>query len=191
MDGNRLEIIPDATEGGTPHAKDTRRALALAFCRECLGWPDASYQSRCIFENRPRPESSHVSGKMHGFQIDAHDLGHLLNAVKEWCDIHAVPLSLEYCAGQKDAWRVRIAQHAEVQSADPCDALLRACLTAHGEIRARNDDRTAIEVMPIRRNPALLENPWGNIGENAPTALSFCKECLGWDRAGSSATSAT
>jgi len=169
----------------TSRSDAQRRALALAFCRECLGWPEASGGgSRSIVENNPRPELAHVPGKMHGFQLDPQDLGHVSNAVKEWCDIHAVSLSLQYSrAAEKDDWRVCLAPHAEAQGGDACDVLLRACLDAEHDRRSRNAARAAIEAMPVRHNPAILENPWGNIGENAPTALAFCKECLGWEKA--------
>jgi hypothetical protein len=162
-----------------------RVELALAFCRECLAWPDASCgESRSIVENRRRPELSHAYGKMCGFQLDPTDSGNVMNAVKEWCDINAVGFSLKYSPGasSKYSWRTRTSAHAETQSGDLCTALMLACLHAHRNIGERGA-RMAIEAMPGRHNPAILANPWGNIRENAQIALAFCRECLGWTNA--------
>jgi hypothetical protein len=177
------------TPAGVPRPAAEQRSLALAFCMECLGWPDPSAVSRLqsfyIMENKRRPELSHVSGKIHGFHFDPGDLGHCINAVKNWCDSQASSLSLKYSpsASTEDLWRVGLAPHAEAKGDDPCDALLRACLAADRNIRLRNGTRMEIDTIPEKHNPAILADPWGDIRENAPTALAFCKECLGWKNA--------
>lgn len=163
-----------------------RMEIALAFCRECLLWPDASgHGSRSIIENRRRPELSHAYGKMYGFQLDPSDFGHVMNAVKGWCDINAVDFSLKYSPGvsSQDAWCARLSPHAETQGGDACDVLLRACLSADRHIAQRNARTAEIDLIPKRHNPAILVHPWGNIRENTNTALAFCKECLGWKEA--------
>lgn len=156
-----------------------RHELALAFCVECLGWPDASRSGKYIFENKRRPELRHAHGKLHGFKFDPSDFGDVINGVREWCDIHGISLSLEYSPGSgKEAWRVRLAPQAESMCGDPCDVLLGACLAADRNIKQR--DRSTLQTDLQRRNPAILDSPWGNIRENAQAALDFCSECLGW-----------
>jgi hypothetical protein len=158
-----------------------RAEIALAFCKECLGWPDASGGgSRYIIENRRRPELSHAYGKMHGFQLDPTDAGNVMNAVKEWCDINAIGFSLKYSPGAKYPWCARMGAHAAAQGDDLCDLLIRVCLLANHNLAERNEGTAVIDSRPQRRNPAILDNPWGNIRKNAETALAFCRECLGW-----------
>jgi hypothetical protein len=171
------------TRAVSPEILRDRAEIALAFCRECLGWPEASGgYSRYIVENKRRPESSRPFVRMNGFQLDPGDFGHVVNAVREWCDSRAVGLSMKFSPGSlaKDFWHVRVAPHAETQGGDGCDALLRACLTAERNIRGRNEKTVEIEPVTVKHNPAILDNPWGNIRENGATALAFCKECLGW-----------
>jgi len=160
--------------------------VALAFCRECLGWPEASFTSRhSIYENMRRPEMSYIAGKMHGFELDPRDFGQVMNAVKEWCDITAVSLSLKYSPGSdKDAWCAQLAPHSEARGEDLCTCMMQACLDAHRKIGESGVRDGAVEAKPNRRNPAsALDAPWGNIRENAPVALAFCTECMGWSGA--------
>ena len=161
-----------------------RLALALDFCKTCLGWPDASGSgSRSIVESKPRPELPHISGKIRGFQIDPTDPGQILNAVKEWCDSNAVSLSLKYSPdASSDSWHVRLAPHTEAHGDDLCDVLLRACLAANRNLSGQNAS-AEVAAIPIKNNPAILTDPWGDIRKNGSTALAFCKECLGWSKA--------
>src|SRR5579864_905460 len=180
-EGNLRPHFPGVRQRG--YRSDAKQhELALAFCVECLGWPDASRSGEYIFENNRRPELSHAHGKLHGFQFDPSDFGHVINGVKEWCDIHCISLSLKYTPGSgKEAWRVRLAPGPESVGDDVCDILLGACLAADRYIRQQN--RSTLQGDVQRSNPAILDNPWGNIKENAQAALAFCSECLGWTNA--------
>lgn len=159
-------------------------ALALAFCHECLGWPKAAFAGRAIFENERRPKLPHAHSRINGFQLDPTDLGHVLNAIKEWCDIKAVGFSLKYRPklASKNRWSVRIAPHAEGHGDNLCEVLLRTCLAADRNIGGRNPS-AEVAALPVKHNPATLADPWGDIRKNAATALAFCKECLEWSEA--------
>lgn len=181
--GNAPEMVEEEHGQRVPHADGEKFALALAFCRECLAWPEASGGgSGSIVENRRRPELSHAYGKMRGFQLNPSDSGNVINAVKEWCDINAVGFSLRYSPGtsSKYQWCGRMAAHAEAQGDDLCDLLMRVCLNANRGLAEVGGGTAIVDSMRQRCNPAILANPWGNIRENAETALVFCQECLGW-----------
>jgi hypothetical protein len=162
-----------------------RRELALAFCRECLGWIEASFHGKYIFENKRRPELPHIGSKMHGFQFDAGDCGHVINALKEWCNINGTGYSLTYSPSSKPkaSWSVRIAAQAEAADENICDVLMGACLAAKRTDAQRSAAPAALDTLPQSRNPALLTNPWGDIRQNAAIALAFGREVLGWTNA--------
>jgi hypothetical protein len=162
-----------------------RRNVALSFCRECLGWTDASFQGRYIFESKRRPELPHAHSKLHGFQLDPGDCGHIINALKEWCDIHSVGFSLTYSSEptSKDSWSARIGAQAYAADEDICDVLMQACLAAHRGKPKREAATGELDSLRERHNPALLSNPWGDVRENAEIALALCKEVLGWTNA--------
>lgn len=183
--GRIPEAIKEEPDRCDSHRDGERLAVALEFCRECLGWPEASGsggRSLRIVENKRRSELSHAYSKLHGFHLDPGDFSHVINAVKEWCDTNGVGFSLEYSprASPKDSWRARLAPYAETQGDDPCAALLRACLAANRHVAQHEARRTQVDAITEKHNPAILANPWGNIRENAKIALAFCKECLGW-----------
>jgi hypothetical protein len=177
--------MPDSVDLAIPAS--TRRdpdgyALGLDFCRECLGWSDASSGGPlgAIVENRRRPESPHTWTKITGFHLDPHDLSHVINAVKQWCDLRGCSLWVAYSPNAPgDRWRVRVAPHADAQGDLPSATLMRACLAADRAIRSQGE-KSSIEATPITKNPAIFAEPWGNIRANGPIALSFCKECLAW-----------
>jgi len=186
MDGNPLEIVAAPTRRSTAQPEAPLYELALAFCRECLGWADAFRSGEYILENKHRPELNHATGRIHGYQIAYRDFGNVMNAVREWCDIYAVALFLEYSPGSdKDAaWRVRLAPHAEAEGSDLCGVMMQACLEAHRHIGEGGARAGALEAKPSTRNPASsIDMPWGDVRKNAPIALAFCKECMGWGRA--------
>jgi hypothetical protein len=183
--GNRPSVVREEPKERIPRPDARRRELALAFCRECLGWPEATavsdHRSFHIVENRPRPELSHAYGKSRGFQLDPGDLGHVLNAVRNWCDTHAAALSLNYTPGSmKDFWRARMAPYAEAAGDDPCDVLLRACLAGNRNVAERSKRAVAGDAATQIRNPAGLTAISSEFREQADTALAFCREYMGW-----------
>jgi hypothetical protein len=181
-------ILPDVRqlelEQRVRRGEADRRELALAFCRECLGWLEGSFQGHYIFENKRRPELPHIGSKMHGLQFDPGDCGHVINALKEWCDINGIGFSLTYSYDlkSKGSWTVGIAAQAETAD-DICDALMRGCLAAQRINAQRHATTGDLDSLAQRRNPALLANPWGDVRENAAIALAFCQEVLVWPKA--------
>jgi hypothetical protein len=178
---------PDARHLEPEHrvcgAESDRREVALSFCRECLGWTDASFHGRYVFENKRRPELPHAHSKLYGFQLDPGDCGHVINALKEWCDLNGVGFGLRYSSDPKSkaSWSVGIAAQADAADEYICGALMRACLAGRRTDGRRSAAPAALD--SPRRNPALLANPWGDIRENAAIALAFCHEILIWPKA--------
>jgi hypothetical protein len=178
-----LPITVDFPEAHVPDSKHCDAELydlALDFCRECLGWSNASRNGhRSIVENKRRPECPHAWTKINGFQLDPHDISHLIDAARQWSDVHGCSLFIAYSPGQEpNLWSVRIAAHA-FSGHTLNAALMRACLAANRAMPSTAQLHPA-DTPLTRSNPAILAEPWGDVRANGPIALAFCKECLDW-----------
>ncbi|HZZ77147.1 MAG TPA: hypothetical protein VFE62_01430 [Gemmataceae bacterium] len=99
---------------------------ALAFARQCIGWPDAHIPNgtTAVFHG-------HGGGR---FRTD--DLNAIMKHVAEWCDREAARLG-EYVTANVAYMSGRYVAHVFVgnkprvftaEATDPCEALMEACV---------------------------------------------------------------
>lgn len=121
-----------------------QQTLALAFCKECLGWTQAiaanDYGLPYVFEYVSRElASSNIQPWQRSFHPG--NLGAVVKAVRDWCDRHAATLILKYfpSGSADDCWHASLTPYAEAQSDNACDALLLACVAAQRSIKGKSE----------------------------------------------------
>lgn len=119
--------------------------IALAFCRECLRWErpaDRRFaeQNQDPHGNPSRAWTPYVFdfyGK-HG-QLHFTDLSSVAEAARHWCDQNDASLELAYHGILPGEWEARIVTPVSLEAivhADPCHALLAACVQADRKLKS-------------------------------------------------------
>lgn len=104
--------------------------IALAFCREILGWPDARQYtgSDAVFHG-------HGGGRCQRF-----DLNFVMNAVRTW--VNTMPgwfLQINSIEGTDKGWAVLVCAPDDDgvgDSNDLCEAMMVACLQAKSKVES-------------------------------------------------------
>ena len=136
--------------------------IARAFCRECLGW-------NCPVHRRNRkgpPQIQVKEGRNVLKRFEYSDLSQVAAAVREWAERNDILVTLLWGAdkyvAECDAWHQgEEPDHArsEVAHADPCQALLAACVEANrklnvGALERRADQSLSTDRLPSSSCPA-------------------------------------
>ncbi len=104
------------------------KAISLAFCQECLGWDNAFHQGDGYIV--ARGQSRHQD-RVWGPQ-ETMDLNAVMEAVREWIDRNGGTVGLRYLE-RKQRYYAKVdsqGRSAPIEHANPCHALLAACVEA-------------------------------------------------------------
>ena len=108
--------------------------IALDFCREVLGWGDATNVSQT---GRVYPSVCWSPSRALDFRFT--DLNAVADAVRDWCDRTDSAVDMSYDGLIPGEWEVPVVTPASVEVAvhpDPCQALLFACVEASRKLKA-------------------------------------------------------
>lgn len=117
----------------------------LDFCREVMGWErpvDRSYgeRERDALGNPSKVWTPYIFdfyGKRGQFHYT--DLNAVMAAVREWCDANDGSVELAYYGYIPGEWEAQIGSPVSTETivhADPCQALVAACLEAARRLKA-------------------------------------------------------
>ncbi len=106
--------------------------VALAFCRECLGWEKAHCNGAVFLERE-----SAIGGYAPG-ELDWLDLNAVIEAGRGWCKAQGLWISTN-CSPVTSLWRLELFSYGfksdkPVESASLCYALLAACVEANRKL---------------------------------------------------------
>lgn len=106
--------------------------IALDFCRDCLGWDDAL----SLPGHFGQPS---VISHQREYCLVFTDLGTVIESIRQWCDKNDASLELAYHGILPGEWEARIVTPVSLEAivhADPCHALLAACVQAARKVES-------------------------------------------------------
>jgi hypothetical protein len=109
--------------------------VALAFCRECLGWEKVHTFTfgRELWVVRNLSATSDV-----GDTFNATDLNAVMEAVRGWCDLNDAAVEIgyyDYIPGEWEVHAITPISSEPVQSDNLSRALLAACVEANRKLK--------------------------------------------------------